>query len=527
MAKPIKYLDLDGLKALYGVVDSKITERIDGLDKADSVVDGQFVDSVSEENGIITVSRKAVASDKVTAVAVGAGGDTVAIEGTTVDEQIKSLGKSLKAEESARITTINALDLTKVGGTGKFVQSVSQSDGKVTAEAADLTAAAVAATAIEGSGSTVAVAGDTVAEQIQSLGQTLKTVEGNAAKYKVVKLSPAEVEALKDANVKDAYQVVSYVGADAEGTSYTPVGVPIKIYKDGNLKSATLGDNQKLILTYTQADGTDATVEVDFAAIAFNTEFNNGLQVAGNGEISVQVDATSEKFLTVGEGGVKLAGVQAAIDAAVAGKNVKAEGDEYITANAANNKVTISADVQGLTVTPHEGAESTITGVEKSLVDGKEVADKVASFTNARISEEIAKLDATVGETTVAKGKHVAVQVVEADGVVTAVNVSEDDIASKKGLDDEIARAKAAEDKIEDSVGLAADGSFTAPTDKNYINGATTVMGAVEKLDAQVKVNATAISGAIDESAQSITLGGKTLHFVALTEQEIRDAAKK
>lgn len=527
MAKQIKYLDLDGLKALYGVVDSKITERINSLDKTDSVVDGQFVDSVSEEDGIIKVSRKAVASDKVTATAVEAveSGDnaTVAITGANVDAQIKSLGKSLKAEESARITAINALDLAEVGGTGKFVQSVSQSDGKVTAVAAALNAAAVAATAIKGDGSTVAVEGATVAEQIQSLGQTLKTVEGNAAKYKVVKLTPDEVTALGDANVKEAYQVVSYVGADAEGTAYTKVGEVIKIYKDGNLKSATLGDDQKLILTYTQADGQDATVEVDFAAIAFNAEFKNGLQVAENGEISVQVDTASERFLTVGADGVKLAGVQKAIDDAVAAKNVSAVGDDYITATAADNKVSVSANVQGLTVDKSGDADSTIAGVAQSLVDGAEVATKVAAFTNARIGEEIAKLDATVGEAAVAADKHVAVQVVEADGKITAVNVNESDIASKKALDAEVDRATKAEDKIEASVGLAADGSHVTTTG-NYTKEATTVVGEIAALDAQLKIISDGMSGAIDEDNKTITLGGKGLQFIALTGDEIRSA---
>lgn len=529
MAKPIKYLDLDGLKALYGVVDSKITERINSLDKTDSVVDGEFVDSVSEENGIITVSRKAVASDKVTATAVEAvesGVDaTVAITGANVDAQIKSLGKSLKAEESARKTAINNLDLAEVGGKGKFVQSVSQSDGQVAAVAADLTAAAVAATAISGNDSTVAVVGDTVAEQIQSLGQTLKTVEGNAAKYKVVKLSDAEVSALGDANVKEAYKVVSYVGADVEGTQYTTVGEPIKIYKDGNLKDAKLGtgkDAQKLILTYTKSDGTDAEVKVDFAAIAFNTEFKNGLQVAENGEVSVKIDATSEGFLTVGADGVKLAGVQDAINTAVANKNVSAVGDDYITATAADNKVTVRADVQGLTVTTTSGADSTIAGVDKSLVDGKEVADKVAAFTNARIGEEIAKLDATVGEAAVAADKHVAVQVVEADGKITAVNVNEKDIASKTALDAEVDRATKAEDKIEASVGLAADGSHVTTTG-NYTKTATTVVGEIAALDAQLKIISDK-SGAIDEATQTITLGGNALQFIALTDDEIRSA---
>ena len=318
-------------------------------------------------------------------------------------------------------------------------------------------------------------------------------------------------------------------------------------------------DAQKLILKYTLADGSETEVKVDFAAIAFNTEFKNGLQVAKNGEISVQVDAASESFLTVGEGGVKLAGVQEAINTAVAEKNVSAHGDEYITATTSGNTVSVSADVHPLTVTPSaEG--STITGVEKSLVDGKEVADKVASFTNARIGEEIAKLDATVGATTVTEGSHVAVQVVEADGKITAVNVNEKDIASAttlasvkkaqeantallegipadkkvKGYVDEAVEAakKAATTKVvkaADAAHLtvtagtpAADGSVTYTIGETDIASAATLASVKNAQEA----NTTAISGAINEDEQSISLGNKGLQFVAFTEQEIRDAAK-
>lgn len=488
MAKQVRYLDLDGLKTLYGVVDGKITTAVNNAK-------GELKGGASADY------------------------DTLGkLEGKIKNEETRATG--VETELSGKI---GAMDLAKVGGTGKFVQSVSQSDGKVSAEAADLNAAAVAATAIEGSGSTVAVAGATVAEQIQSLGQTLKTVEGNAAKYKVVKLTPDEVTALGNANVKEAYQVVSYVGADAEGTAYTKVGEVIKIYKDGNLKSATLGDDQKLILTYTQSDGSDSSVEVDFAAIAFNAEFKNGLQVAKNGEISVQVDTASEKFLTVGADGVKLAGVQKAIDNAVAAKNVTAEGDYYITATAAGNKVSVKADVQSLTIQKIPGADSTIEGVAESLVDGAEVATKVASFTNARISEEIAKL---YSETTSTGGGKVTVKVTEVNGKISAVNVTETDIASANALTSEVTRAKGAEDKIEASVGLAADGSFTAPAGKNYINGATTVMDAVVKLDVQAKANADKIAGmSVNEDNQTVTIDSKSLQFIAFTAQEIQNAA--
>lgn len=49
-------------------------------------------------------------------------------------------------------------------------------------------------------------------------------------------------------------------------------------------------------------------------------------------------------------------------------------------------------------------------------------------------------------------------------------------------------------DAIETSVGLNADGTFTAPTGTNYLGSITSVMGGLEALDTQVKTNTTNIA---------------------------------
>lgn len=51
---------LNGADTVANSVANKIKVAIEALDKADTAVEGQFVSAVSEENGIITVSRKAV-----------------------------------------------------------------------------------------------------------------------------------------------------------------------------------------------------------------------------------------------------------------------------------------------------------------------------------------------------------------------------------------------------------------------------------------------------------------------------------
>lgn len=429
----IKYLDYEGLKALYGVVDSKIkvetdrakaaegelSARIDAMDLDDTAQDGQFVTAVKQTDGQISVSRGTVAADKVTAVAV-TGDDTVAIEGTTV------------------------------------------------------------------------------AAQIKSLGQTLKTVGGNAAKYEV-----EEVTTDLPANVRTRYQVVSYVG-DSATADKTKVGEFIDIPKDGQLINVEpMASGQGIKFTYSTGDGADnKTIEIDLGKAIFESEIGHGLQV-NDSVVSVKLAEGSESFLTVGEGGVKLAGVQSAIDAAVAAKNVDAEGDAYVSASATGNKVSVSANVQSLTVNKSGDADSTIAGVAQSLVDGAEVATKVASFTNARIREEIAKLDATVGGTTFAEGKHVAVQVVETDGKLTDITVSESDIASATALSNEVSRAKDAEAKALADAKAYTDGQFTSRT----------TLAGYGITDAKIE-------------GQTITLGDVQLTFTAFTEKEIQDAAK-
>ena len=426
----------------------------------------------------------------------------VLIDGTKVTDKagwrrLDADGAAINVNiEKAIENAINNLNKEDTEEEGKFVTKVAESSGIITVTRQTVAADKVTATAITASDTTVAVAGNNVADQIASLGTTLKTVESNAAKYKVVKLSAKEVSDLGDANVKEAYKVVSYVGDDIAHA--TPVGDTIKIYKDANLESAELGtdeDAQKLILTYILADGSKNVVKIDFAAIAFNAEFKDGLAVAPNGEISVKRDTASESFLTVSADGVKLAGVQDAINAAVAAKNVTADGDDYITATADGNNVSVKADVQPLTVT-YSAVGSTITGTALSLVDGAEVAKKVSTFTNTRISEEIAKLDVpTIGE----DGKFIT-RVSESDGRIMAG----------------YAQVKANEVKLEQIGEVDANGIKL---------NATTVQEGIAELFTKILDNEEVDAAAINKIKTILGITGEELKYEAKSDDTIIGAA--
>ena len=259
--------------------------------------------------------------------------------------------------------------------------------------------------------------------------------------------------------------------------------------------------------TYINADGADSIVYVDCSKLLAESEFKNGLAVSAAGEVSVKIDATSESFLTVGEGGVKLAGVQTAIDTA---KNA-VQND--LNAEITRAKAAEKANADAIKVL--NGAETVTGSVAKSVADAKKelLGDAATEYnTLGKLEDKIQALDvkATKAHTeVVAKADgHVRVAVADStDGTHKVVTISENDIASDAALTSEANRAKAAEDKIEASVGLAADGSHVT-TNGNYTSGATTVVGEIAALDTQVKANADTIAA---ETTRAQTAEAKAL----------------
>ena len=354
----VTIIDVEG--AAENVQDA-ITNAINRLNKQDTAVVGQYVSSVSEENGIITVTRQELPSfgeksnsgKAITAITqtnglvdvqfggVAAANVSVADEGnkftaTNVEDtllEIKtSLDNAIGTGGSVEMQITNAI--SGISGTteitdGKVITASSQTKGKVSVSTATLGADKVSASTIESSDSTVAVTGTNVSAQIASLATSIKSVSTDAKTYSITSITGDELTAL-GANVKEAYKLVD--------EDETQAGDIIKIYKDSSLKEAKL-DGQTLKFTYILADETEQTVEVDVSAFLAESEFSDGLEVA-NHVVKVKKDASSEKFLSVSESGVKLDGVQAAINTAAAAATTKVEktdGGSHVTLSHAPN----------------------------------------------------------------------------------------------------------------------------------------------------------------------------------------------
>ena len=526
---------------------AEIAAEIAKLDeqKEGTSADGKVKVKVVEADGKLT-SVTVTTDDIASAALLGTKGDA-----STVDTAFGRIAKEAADRAKAITDAIDGLDSSvaataKDGNQYSVLTGVTQTNGKL-AEMTDVKLAAVAktgsasdvaTTAIVGNDEHVAVAGTNVSDQITSIATTLKgisTAQSNAFKYITVKLSNTEASAL-GANVKEAYQVFAYTGTwNADTNKGTPVGDTIKIYKDATIKEIYLGnsddsistttgditkgtiDETKLSLNYAyiKADGTYAMASIPVGNFLRQSEFKNGLQVAENGEVSVKVDAASEGFLTVGEAGVKVSGVQTAINTAINGlkANVTSHNNSNVSVNVVetNGKITdVNVTTTGLALDNAVVKNVTVNNVNADVtgnkatvtIDGADIA-VADSYETTVYSEPF--------ETKVGTANHIAAN----DKISQALKKTENTIsvlATEVIANEKVTTASVS--KLAESTGVVAtDGAikYTPNTNANYIREATSVHDATVKLDAAIKtVETNALTSVAGSEAITVS-GGKTV----------------
>lgn len=259
--------------------------------------DGLYVD-LTKTTASITTNTKAITDEIARAKAAEKeNADNIATNTAAITNL--NAGKATAGSVDNKIdTAIKGLDVNSIGGEGKFVKSVSETDGKIAAEVGDLVSTAVARTATTGVTGQVDMTGTTVEGALVDLAKAVSETKKNAATYKITKVTTGLAT-----NVKEAYQLVQTVNGQD-----TNVDVQIPIYKDQTLKSVELADTdenkkkgQFLKYTYITAEGKDSVVYVDVSKFLVESEFKNGLSASTAGEVSVKIDSASEGFLTVSE----------------------------------------------------------------------------------------------------------------------------------------------------------------------------------------------------------------------------------
>ena len=438
------------------------------LDYADIAVVDEYVSAISQEDGKISVNRAKFA-DAI--VAKDAEGKNVklsekfaAIDTAIADAQAAAIASGTKIVKDAAAGNITVTE-NRDASTGALTYTIGQSDiasaallgtindaatantafGKAAAAQAEAEAAsgqflvldnslkesgavgskikanadAIGVLNGTGAGSVSKAVADAKAELVgdaaadyNTLGKLedkIQEVASAAKSYEIV----AVTEGLAS-NVKEAFKLV-----DADGVQ---AGAQINVYKDSALKSITLegaeGAKQELVYTYTLADGTEEVVRVDVSKFLAEAEFKNGLEVSSvDGTVSVKIDEASEDFLTVSESGVKLSGVQNAIDGKVSGLNANvssAEGGKVKV-----NVVEAAGVITGVTVTESDIASAQeLDNLEALVGTASDVATQSTAFGKAAEAKAAAVKALTDAQT-------------YADNAIKALNVTDTVVAGK------------------------------------------------------------------------------------------------
>ena len=208
-------------------------------------------------------------------------------------------------------------------------------------------------------------------------------------------------------------------------------------------------DEASKSLILTKADGTPLTVNLSDVASA-----------SALAALTTRV-STAETAITTN----KAAADQGIKEAKEAAAQVATDLGEYETANNARVKA-VEDDLSGyktandarvLDVEGRVGTlETTVTNQGNDIKALQEVVGEGGSV-DSQIDAKIQALDATVGSQVIAEGKHVAVEVVETDGVLTGLTVTENFEDITKSISDEVTRATEAEDAINEKIGAPAD----------------------------------------------------------------------
>lgn len=484
---------------------------------------------------------------------------SAALLGTKDDEKDAdtAFGR-IKAEAAARATAITEAiaglhSEVKPSNNHSVLTGLTQANGVLTAKteiqlanvATSGSAADVANAAIGGDTTHVAVAGENVSAQITDIAKTLKGVKdsideakANDLKYITVKLSDTETSEL-GANVKEAYQVFAYTGTwDNNTNKGTAVGVPIKIYKDANVKEIYLGSSQDKISSdgtitkvpekdiveaelslnyvYIMADGTLGMAKIPVGSFLRESEFKDGLYVAGNGEVSVKVDSTSETFLTVGQSGVKLSGVQNAIDNTLGTKiadlhaditGTSKDGEVSVRVTEAEGKITgVTVSTSGLALDSAVVKNVTVNNVD-ATVSGNKATVTIDGADIAVADTYMPTVYSEPFETKVGTANHIAAN----DKISEALKKTENTIsvlATEVISNEKVTTA--AITKLAESAGVVGADSvigYQKKTDANYISAATSVHDATVKLDAAIKTVADNIN-ALEGNALTSVVGG-------------------
>lgn len=396
--------------------DTQITTAIQALDVTDTAVAKNFVTEVSEADGKIAVKRGAVtSSDKTIVLGDGADGgiDLKAnVDGTTIVVNKNTGVMSVASAALVQYVGQNAVKVSEASGGEKTISLAINANDKVLTQSADGLLANINLTWNSTDG----------LKLIGKGGTEIATIP--AADF--IKDGMLENVDLKAASVE------APVGGKTEGTF--------------------------LVFTFNTAAGKEV-INLDVTSLIDVYTAGNGLQLDSK-EFSVKLDADSEAFLSVGANGLKLSGVQAAINNTVSAANTELQGKiDTIEAS-----VGLSADGTHVTTSGnYTSGAKTIAGEIAALDKQAKVnADAIAAETARATAEESRITGTVIGEGKLEGGKSVMDVILENEETTSkAIN--------------KLARAA--------GVLRGEEITYTAPTVSGEFSTTRSIMDMLKKID--------------------------------------------
>lgn len=129
---------------------------------------------------------------------------------------------------------------------------------------------------------------------------------------------------------------------------------------DGTIQAGNPVGSTALCISYILSDGTYKLAKLDYSKFLEETEFANGLEVKDH-KVYVKVDPLSENFLSVSSAGVKLTGVQNAINTAVNAEKAAREAADTEIKNSITQSGQSSTAALNAEIARAKEAEATIT----------------------------------------------------------------------------------------------------------------------------------------------------------------------
>lgn len=348
--------------------DAQITAAVQALDVADTAVAKSFVTEVSETDGKIAVKRGAITSNNKTVV-IGDGADG---------------GIDLKANVDGTTIVVNGETGVMSVASAALVQYVGQD--------------AIAVSAESGGQNTISLKLNT-ADKVLT-----QTTDGLLAN---INLTWSNTDGLK------------LIGKDSEVIATVPAADFVKdgMLENVELKVATVEDQIDdktsgtfLVFTF-NTDAGSKVINLNVTSLIDVYTAGNGISVTGK-VIAAKLDASTETFLTVGADGIKLSGIQAAIDAAVeAEETARTDADEVLQAaiDKVEASVGLATDASHVTASGnYTSGASTVVGEIAALdTQVKKNADAIAAETARATAEETRITDTVIGEDQLEDGKSV------------------------------------------------------------------------------------------------------------------------